>query len=408
MRQLDQIPESELNPFDWHTKLNPHWLPRLQALNEAGHGLAWVRENPQFNVKRHTLLMVLSAPLAKDALTKLETSSADPRANHFLKRKWLWRLNDAHPFQQSQETHSRIYAQYKEGADAMISKRELMVKQADAWAEALTHLPSGAIDYVWMCYTGLAGMLAALLGFPGEDVELLADAVRHIGFGADPYPSEEIIDRADQAVETLWHRYFHLLNDQNVQKGVLEPYFRAGMTNEQVMARAIWLIVVGIENAAGMLLRLLLRLKENPEQLKTLTALRGQPLLERCKYAVQAGLSVDAAVGFIARFVDRDDYALGDILVPKGTMILVMPSVVQNPQTDPFAIDARRNKRVITFGAGGHWCVGEPLARLMVAYHLCSFVSHGLFDRFAPSQTDKIVPLQNAFFLTPLSWEGAF
>ena len=410
MRTLDQILESELNPYDWHTKSDPKWLPVLQELNKRGGGLAWVPESPQFYVGRHTLLMVLSAPLAQQALTELETSPTDPRANHLLRRPWLRRLTDAHPFVQSPETHPSIYAQYRQGAEAMtmIEMRGVMAEQADAWAEELALRPSGKLDYILMCYEGLARVLAALLGFPVEDAGLLVNATRAIGFGADPYPSEEALDGADRAVETLWNRYFNRLDDPAVQHGALEPYFKAGMTHEQIMERAIWLLTVGIENAAGTLFRLLLRLKASPEQLATLTVLQDKPLLERCRLAVQAGLDTDAAVGFIARFVDRDHYALGDVPLPKGTTILVMPNVVQNPSMEVFDIDARRKKHLYTFGGGEHWCVGEPLARLMVAYLLHSFVMVRLLDRFAPSQTDKVVPLPNAFFLTPLSWIGAF
>jgi len=397
-----------MNPYAWQTKLDPDYLPTLQQFNRESHGLAWVPGNPRFGIQDFSHLMVLSETLAPKILSELDTSPFDPRADNFRRYDGLDRLIESDPFHTPQEQHPLLYQQYTTGTRAMQTHLKVMSEQAEAWAVQLKQSQPRERDYVMMCYEGLATILTGLFGFPTTTAAFLGESTRMISFSADPYAAPELLESAGRAVIAIWELYSPLLTDPSVRQAALRPYFEAGFSDDEIMQRAIWLTLAGIQNAAGTLYRLLIRLKEAPDQLKTLTDLRHDPklLVARCKHAVNAGLHKDAAVGYIQRFVGQDAYELGDVVLPQGTTLVVIPSVVQNPEPFPFDIDRRGHSRVITFGGGGHWCVGEPVARNTVAFLLSSFVSHGLFDRFTLPVMEE--PLRNSFFLTPSSAVGMF
>ncbi|MFI7128934.1 cytochrome P450 [Nonomuraea sp. NPDC050153] len=75
-----------------------------------------------------------------------------------------------------------------------------------------------------------------------------------------------------------------------------------------------------------------------------------------------------SVVGGVPRFI-TEDVELSDVTVPAGsTLIPNIPSANRDPAkfSDPDRFDARRqnSNQHLTFGAGPHYCLGQPLARL--------------------------------------------
>ncbi|NUO96487.1 MAG: cytochrome P450 [Nonomuraea sp.] len=75
-----------------------------------------------------------------------------------------------------------------------------------------------------------------------------------------------------------------------------------------------------------------------------------------------------SAIGGVPRFI-TEDVELGEVTVPAGsTLIPIITAANRDPSKfpDPDRFDPRRenNAQHLTFGAGPHYCLGQPLARL--------------------------------------------
>ncbi|WP_188192121.1 cytochrome P450 [Nonomuraea sp. SYSU D8015] len=75
-----------------------------------------------------------------------------------------------------------------------------------------------------------------------------------------------------------------------------------------------------------------------------------------------------SAIGGVPRFI-TEDIELGGVTVPAGTTLIpTIPSANRDPAKfpDPDRFDPRRenSNQHLTFGAGPHYCLGQPLARL--------------------------------------------
>ncbi|NUR86580.1 MAG: cytochrome P450, partial [Nonomuraea sp.] len=97
-----------------------------------------------------------------------------------------------------------------------------------------------------------------------------------------------------------------------------------------------------------------------------------------------------SAIGGVPRFI-TEDVELSDVNVPAGsTLIPIIPAANRDPAKfpDPDRFDPRRenNAQHLTFGAGPHYCLGQPLARLELQVVLSTLTRRlpGLRLRDAP------------------------
>ena len=135
------------------------------------------------------------------------------------------------------------------------------------------------------------------------------------------------------------------------------------LSEDELLGNLILLFVAGHETTTNLLGNGLLTLLRNPQ---ALAQLRADPAT-LMPGAVDEMLRFESSVNMVPRHVVAP-YAIGDTVVPAGDLIMFMtgaanrdPAVFADP--DRFDI-ARSPNPHLAFGAGIHYCVGAPLARL--------------------------------------------
>ncbi|MFF1460624.1 cytochrome P450 [Streptomyces sp. NPDC058330] len=156
------------------------------------------------------------------------------------------------------------------------------------------------------------------------------------------------------------------------------------LTEQEIVSTCVLLLNAGHEatvNATANGWRVLFR---HPEQLALLRADHG--LLPT---AVEELLRYDTPVPMFARWV-LDDVEVAGTVIPRGSQVaLLFGSANRDPErfSDPESLDlSRQDNPHISFGAGIHYCLGAPLARLEMA------ASFGALLRRAPGMRPAAEP----------------
>jgi len=251
----------------------------------------------------------------------------------------------------------------------------LRTRVAAITAELLAALPEGD-DATFDLMPTLAQPLPVrvicdVLGLPADDfaqTKQWADALALI--------VEPVIRRADRvaadsaAIEMVEYLRAHIARHRAVGErddllGTLVAAHDAdhgALSEDELLGNLILLFVAGHETTTNLLGNGLLTLLRHPQ---ALARLRADP--QAMPGAVDEMLRYESSVNMVVRHV-VEPYAIGDSVVPSGDAILFMtgaanrdPAVFADP--DRFDI-ARSPNPHLAFGAGIHYCVGAPLARL--------------------------------------------
>lgn len=135
------------------------------------------------------------------------------------------------------------------------------------------------------------------------------------------------------------------------------------LTEQEMISTCVLLLNAGHEATVNTTVNGWWTLLRHPEQL---AALRRDPdgMLST---AVEELLRYDTPLQMFERWV-LDDIEVGDVLIPRGSEVaLLFGSANRDPSrfTSPDVLDLSRAENPhITFGAGIHYCLGAPLARL--------------------------------------------
>ena len=232
-------------------------------------------------------------------------------------------------------------------------------------------LETGEADFIHrFAYPLPACVIAAMLGVPREDVDLLKRWSDDLGsFVLTSRLSPDKYTRADAAIREMNAYFGDLLEarrknpGEDVASAMLAAEERGDFLNrDELVAACVLLLFAGHETTTHLLGNGLLALLRNPGQMQ---ALRGNDAL--AVGAVEEMLRWDGPSLAQVR-VTADDYELGGKTMKKGDRVFQMlaaanrdPAVFADP--DSFDI-ARPDNRHLTFGFGIHFCLGAPLARL--------------------------------------------
>jgi cytochrome P450 len=146
------------------------------------------------------------------------------------------------------------------------------------------------------------------------------------------------------------------------------------LSDDELRNLVLNILVGGVDTSQSQLAHALRLLAEHPEQWEQLRA--DPPGLALA--AVEEALRYEPITPFTARILLRDVEHRG-VTFPAGSVVLVSAWHANREDVEPdvFDITAQRNKaRVLTFGAGIHYCVGANLARAEMQEGLAFLAEH--------------------------------
>ena len=238
-------------------------------------------------------------------------------------------------------------------------------------------------------------IICELLGVPAADHPRFAGWSARLAHSLQPNFGGPDDDAADAAVarEEFAAYFRELIAARRAGPGddLLTELIRAEdegsrLTEAELVATAILLLVAGHETTVGLISNAVLALLRHPGQL---AALRARPAL--APGAVEETLRYDPPVQLTGR-VARAPIPIGDVEATNGAMILVLLAATgRDPEVfaDPDRFDITRNPTGhLAFAAGPHFCLGAPLARLEAATALTAFARRVTTPELAPGGLD--------------------
>ncbi|MBO0689016.1 MAG: cytochrome P450 [Candidatus Dormibacteraeota bacterium] len=141
--------------------------------------------------------------------------------------------------------------------------------------------------------------------------------------------------------------------------GSQEP--EGGLTEDELLANALFLMTAGHETVANQITNGLVSLLRHPDQAELL---RRDPAL--IDGAVEEILRFDSAIQLTARLAERDRLVLGRRLAKGEAVVVLLGAANRDPARfpEPDRFDIRRaGNRPLSFAFGAHYCLGAALAR---------------------------------------------
>ncbi|PKV86575.1 cytochrome P450 [Streptomyces sp. TLI_146] len=230
-------------------------------------------------------------------------------------------------------------------------------------------------------------VIAEMLGIPEADRHLLRPWSADICGMYELTPDEDTAARAVTAAVEFSAYLRELIRQRrhapapDLVSALIAVHDTDGtrLTEQEMISTCVLLLNAGHEATVNTTANGWWTLFRHPEQL---ALLRAEPdkLLPG---AVEELLRYDTPLQLFERWV-LDDIEVGGTRIPRGSEVaLLFGSANRDPAAfaDPDTFDVRRpaaDNRHVSFGAGIHYCLGAPLARLELA------VSFGLLLREAP------------------------
>jgi unspecific monooxygenase len=232
-------------------------------------------------------------------------------------------------------------------------------------------LEHGTLDVIEDFATPIpVAMIAELMGIPGHDHEQLLGWSHAIVKVFDRNVTPEEGDRAEQATSDFVSYLRSVVSERRVRRGddlissMLEVEEEGDtLTEEEIIGTSILTLNAGHEATVHAIGNGLLALARNPDQYRRL---RDHEV--GVESAVDELLRFDSPLQMFERWV-LTDTGVGGASLKKGSKVgLLFGSANHDPGAvgpDPDRLDLGRDPNPhVSFGAGLHYCVGAPLARV--------------------------------------------
>ncbi len=212
-------------------------------------------------------------------------------------------------------------------------------------------------------------VIAEMLGVPAED----RDRFKHwsdtvVATLGGPFTPPEVYQAGQQSIEEL-AEYLHDViaarrqspRDDLISGLIASEEQGQVLTEEEILATAILLLVAGNETTTHLISNAVLALFRNPSEM---ARLRDDPSL--IASAVEEFLRYTGPVHGTGR-VAKEDLEVGGQPIKEGEMVFTLLAAANRDPTkyaDPDRLDVARNPLDhLAFGDGIHFCLGAPLAR---------------------------------------------
>jgi pimeloyl-[acyl-carrier protein] synthase len=218
-------------------------------------------------------------------------------------------------------------------------------------------------------------VICDLLGLPAEDyatTKVWSDLLVWILEPSAPWTMRQQADRA--CTEMLAYLEGQVAaaraapRDNLLHELIVAQEEHERLSESELLANLVLLFLAGHETTTNLIGNGLLALLRNPDQL---ARLRADPVL--IETAVDELLRYDGPVNLLPR-VTAQEIEIGGKTVKKGELLhLVVGAAHRDPTvfSDPARLDITRTPNPhLAFGAGLHYCVGAPLARIEAAVAL--------------------------------------
>jgi hypothetical protein len=218
-------------------------------------------------------------------------------------------------------------------------------------------------------------VICDLLGLPGEDfatTKAWSDLLVWVLEPSAPWAMKREADRAcTEMLAYLRERVAAARagpRDDLLHQLIEAQEVHDRLSEDELLANLVLLFIAGHETTTNLIGNGLLALLRQPDQLERL---RADPAL--MDGAIDELLRYDGPVTLLPRVVAQPIEVAGQTLRPGDLMHLVMGAAHRDPEVfaDPGRLDITRSPNPhLAFGAGLHYCLGAPLARIEAAVAL--------------------------------------
>jgi len=224
-----------------------------------------------------------------------------------------------------------------------------------------------------LCKPYASQAISYLVGGTPEDAELLHDWSLWVQRQFDPIALANDRATLEEKADELQQWVARLMSEKSRSPGndltssLLEIEESGDRLNQsEVQNLIIDVILGGIDTTQSQLAHAIRLLGESPEQLRELAAAPA----DLAAAAVEESLRYEPVTPFTARLL-KEDLELSEVLFPAGTLLLVCsfignrdPNAFSRPNQFDLENDTDSARRILTFGAGIHYCLGANLARV--------------------------------------------
>jgi cytochrome P450 PksS len=224
-------------------------------------------------------------------------------------------------------------------------------------------------------------ILAELLDVPVGEWKVFERLADEASANLDPLAGPEALEAALEAAQALRAAFSTYLEtpQSTSELGILDALgadcARAGLSRDELLTTLNLLVIGGYEPLANLVANALAALLADPTQL---SVLRSDPSV--IGTAVEELLRYDPPVPVAAR-APRENIRIGGKDIDAAEpVVLFLTAANHDPAVfaDPERLDLRRLPNPhLAFGAGAHFCLGAPLARLV-----CREALLAVLDRF--------------------------
>jgi len=209
-----------------------------------------------------------------------------------------------------------------------------------------------------LCKVYPARVIATVVGAPVEDAPRLAEWSNWIQrqFSADFVEHRERIETACAELYAYLRELVERRRPEPADDLLGTLLAVEDLSDDEVVNLVLNVLVGGVDTTQSQLAQALRLFAEHPDQWALLAS--DPSLVPR---AVEEVLRYEPITPFTAR-ICTEDVTFRDVEFPRDTVVMV--SAVTGNEQAPFDITAQRDtKRLLTFGAGIHYCLGANLAR---------------------------------------------